>query len=130
MRPDRGGTAGPAPAPLGGVPGRPATHANRPGRPALSPRPSPHPAGRSPAPPSPPGPPPAAIVTGSVPPAAPFFLDPVEARYHRFESPLEDQPRGRQRRPAVIGQRASHRGAVAPDHLGLRVVAALDLPLD
>ena len=40
------------------------------------------------------------------------------------------QPRGLQRRPAVVGQRRADRRAVAPDRLGLGVVAALDLPLD
>src|SRR5262249_6931862 len=120
--PPAGPGSSPSPPPRSGPPCRPGSP--RPGTPSR------RPPRRAPTqPPSPPGPPPAAIVSGSVPPAAPLSLDPVEARYHRFESPLEDQTRGRQRRPAVIGQGAAHGGAVAPHHLRLRVVAALDLPL-
>ena len=59
-----------------------------------------------------------------------FFLNPVEARHHRLQPPFEDQPRSRQRRPAVVGQGATHRGAVTVYRLGLRVVTALDLALD
>src|SRR5512135_393469 len=79
---------------------------------------------------SPSGPPRATTATASTRAGAPFFLDPVEARHHRLQPPFEDQPRSRQRRPAVVGQGATHRGAVTLNRLGLRVVTALDLALD
>src|SRR5262249_24888196 len=40
------------------------------------------------------------------------------------------EARGRQRRPAVVGQGAAHRGAVAARHLRGRVVTPFDLPPD
>src|SRR5438067_7501850 len=76
------------------------------------------------------GPSPATTATASTRPVAPFFLDPIEALDHSDQSIFQDQPRGRQWRATVVGQRAAHSGAGATDHRRLRVVTALDLPLD
>src|SRR5947209_6225011 len=97
----------------------------RPGRPSRRPPPP-----ASTASPSPTGPPRAARAAASARPGAPLFLDPVEAPHHRLQPPLQHQPRGRQRRPAVVGQGAAHRGAVALNRSRLQVVTALDLALD
>src|SRR5690349_10201533 len=79
---------------------------------------------------SPPGPSPGWRAAGSAPSAAPFGADPVQAPGHRGQPALQLQPRGVQRRPAVVGQGAAHRGAVAPDRLGLGVLTRLDLAFD
>src|SRR5437763_7009058 len=62
------------------------------------------------------GPSPATTATASTRPVAPFFLDPIEALDHSDQSIFQDQPRGRQWRATVVGQRAAHCGAVATDH--------------
>ena len=59
----------------------------------------------------------------SAPSGAPFCADPVQARGDRGQPVLQLQPRGLQRRPAVVGQRRADRRAVAPDHLGLGILA-------
>ena len=51
--------------------------------------------------------------------------DPVQARGDRGQPALQPQPAGVQRRAAVVGQGAAHRGAVAPDRLGLIVLAVV-----
>ena len=46
-----------------------------------------------------------------------------------LEPVVQAQPTGTERRPAVVGQRAPHRQAIAADGDGFRVVARLECPL-
>src|SRR3954464_12388805 len=60
----------------------------------------------------------------------PLFLDPAEAGFDRLQAVVQPQARGLERWPAVVGQGAAHRRAVALHDLRLRVAPALDLALD
>ena len=60
----------------------------------------------------------------------PPFLDPAQAAGDRLQPRVQPQPRGRQRRPAVVGERRADGRAVAANRLGLGIVAPLDRALD
>src|SRR3954471_20191125 len=60
----------------------------------------------------------------------PLFPDPVQARSHLLQPPLERQARGGERRASVVGNRAAHRGTVAPNDLSLSRIGALHGSLD
>ena len=60
----------------------------------------------------------------------PLFRDPVQAGGHLLQPPLERQARGGERRASVVGDRAAHRGTVAPNDLSLGRIAALHGSLD
>jgi len=61
---------------------------------------------------------------------SPLFLDPPQAGGDRLQAPVQLQSGGRQRRPAIVGERRADGCAVAAHRLGLGVVAALDRALD
>ena len=58
------------------------------------------------------------------------MLDLLQAGRHRAQPLVQLQPRGLQGRAAVVGHGRAGRRAVAPDRVGLGIVAALEPPLD
>src|SRR3954465_6096869 len=60
----------------------------------------------------------------------PLFLDAAEAGLDRLQAVVQPQARSLERWPAVVGQGAAYRRAVALHDLRLRVAPALDLALD
>src|SRR5215218_2674371 len=68
--------------------------------------------------------------TASAAARRPLFRHPVQARSHRLQPPLERQARGGERRASVVGDRAAHRGTVAPNDLSRSRIGALHRALD
>src|SRR3982751_2785692 len=60
----------------------------------------------------------------------PLFLDAAEAGLDRLQAVVQPQARSLERWPAVVGQGAAYRRAVALHDLRLRVAPALDLAVD
>src|ERR671910_3735628 len=60
----------------------------------------------------------------------PPFPPPVQARGHLLQPPLERQARGGEWRVSVVGDRAAHRGTVAPNDLSRSRIGALHGALD
>src|SRR4051812_50163297 len=60
----------------------------------------------------------------------PLFPDPVQARSHLLQPPLERQARGGERRAAVVGNRAAPPRTIAPNHPHPHRLGALPRPPD
>src|SRR5262249_60129264 len=67
---------------------------------------------------------------GSAPWGAPFFGHPVQAGRHRRQPLVPLQPRGLQRRAAVVAEGTAHRITVTPDRLGFGIGASPPPPFE